>query len=356
MAAMAPAVSLTTEVEPVLPQHRFEESGLVRFMAARVDGFVPPLAVAQFQGGMSNPTFMLTDGGGRRYVLRKKPPGKLLPSAHAVEREFKVISALASSGVPVARAYALCEDASVIGQAFYLMEHVEGRVFRDYTLPDSAPAERTAIYGAMNDVLAALHRLGYAALGLADYGKAGGYAVRQIARWSKQYEASRTDDVPAMTALMRWLPEHVPAEDETTIVHGDYRLENMIWHPREPRVLAVVDWELSTLGHPLADLAYNCLPWHVADARRGDLTRLGRNWGIPDEADYVAAYCRRTGRREIPHWTFYLVLSLFRLAAIAQGVYKRGLDGNVSSPGALDRGAKARELAEHAWGLVAGQG
>jgi len=354
MAATVPAVSLTTQVEPVLPQHRFDESGLARFMAARIEGFLAPLAVAQFQGGMSNPTFLLTDDSGRRYVLRKKPPGKLLPSAHAVEREFKVISALAASGVPVARAYTLCEDASVIGQAFYLMEHVEGRVFRSYTLPQGAPSERAAIYDAMNEVLARLHRLDYAALGLGDYGKAGGYAARQIARWSKQYEASRTDDVPAMIALMRWLPAHIPAEDETTIVHGDYRLENMIWHPTEPRVLAVVDWELSTLGHPFADLAYNCLPWHVADARRGDLTRLDPGWGIPSEAHYVAAYCRRTGRREIPDWTFYLVLSLFRLAAIAQGVYKRGLDGNVSSPGALDRGAKARELAEHAWGLVEG--
>jgi aminoglycoside phosphotransferase (APT) family kinase protein len=356
MAATALAVSLTTEVEPVLPQHRFDEAALARFMASTIASFVPPLAVAQFQGGMSNPTFLLTDGDARRYVLRKKPPGQLLPSAHAVEREFKVISALASSGVPVARADALCEDPSIIGQAFYLMEHVEGRVFRNYALAHSSPDERAAIYDAMNEVLARLHSLDYTALGLAGYGKAGGYAARQIARWSKQYEASRTDDVPAMTALMRWLPAHTPAEDETTIVHGDYRLENMIWHPREPRVLAVVDWELSTLGHPLADLAYNCLPWHVPDARRGDLTRLGRQWGIPDEAAYVAAYCRRTGRREIPHWTFYLVLSLFRLAAIAQGVYKRGLDGNVSSPGALDRGAKARELAEHAWALAKRQG
>jgi aminoglycoside phosphotransferase (APT) family kinase protein len=355
MTATAPAVSLTTQVESVLPQHRFDEAGLARFMAAEIEGFTPPLAVAQFQGGMSNPTYLITDGNGRRYVLRKKPPGKLLPSAHAVEREYKVISALALSGVPVARAHTLCEDPSVIGQAFYIMAHVKGRVFRNYTLPDSTPAERAAIYDAMNETLARLHRLDYRVLGLADYGKAGGYAARQIARWSKQYEASQTDDVPAMTALMRWLPVHIPAEDETAIVHGDYRLENMIWHPSESCVLAVVDWELSTLGHPLADLAYNCLPWHVPDARRGDLTRLDPAWGIPNEAEYVAAYCRRTGRGDIPHWTFYLVLSLFRLAAIAQGVYKRGLDGNVSSPGALDRGAKARELAEHAWALVEGR-
>ena len=349
------AVSLTTEVQPVLPQHRFDEAGLARFMAAEIRNFTPPLAAAQFQGGMSNPTFLITDANGQRYVLRKKPPGKLLPSAHAVEREFKVISALASSDVPVARAYALCEDPSVIGQPFYLMAHVEGRVFRNYTLLASTPEERAAIYDAMNETLARLHRLDYRALGLADYGKAGGYAARQIARWSKQYEASQTGDVPAMAALMRWLPAHIPAEDETAIVHGDYRLENMIWHLSEPRVLAVVDWELSTLGHPLADLAYNCLPWHVPDARRGDLTRLDAASGLPREGEYVAAYCRRTGRGDIADWQFYLVLSLFRLAAIAQGVYKRGLDGNVSSPGALDRGAKVRELADHAWALVEGR-
>jgi aminoglycoside phosphotransferase (APT) family kinase protein len=345
-------VSSTNDIVPVLAQHRFDEAGLARFMAAHVEGFAPPLTVAQFHGGMSNPTFLLRDGNGRRLVLRKKPPGKLLPSAHAVDREFKAISALAATDVPVARAYALCEDVSVIGQAFYIMEHVEGRVFHNYTLPESAPAERAQIYEAMNEVLARLHRVDYAAIGLGDYGKAGGYAARQISRWSSQYAASKTDMVPAMDQLMRWLPQHIPAADETTIVHGDYRAENMIWHPREPRVLAVVDWELGTLGHPLADLAYNCLPWHVPDRSRGDLAGLAAGYGIPSEAQYIAAYCRRTGRDPIPDWTFYLVLSLFRLAAISQGVYKRGLDGNVSSPGALDRGTKARELAEKAWALA----
>jgi aminoglycoside phosphotransferase (APT) family kinase protein len=348
----ASTVSSTNDIVPVLPQHRFDEAGLARFMAAHVEGFAAPLTVAQFHGGMSNPTFLLRDGNGRRLVLRKKPPGKLLPSAHAVDREFKVISALAKSDVPVARAYALCEDASIIGQAFYIMEHVVGRVFHNYTLPESSPAERAAIYDAMNDTLACLHRVDYAAIGLADYGKAGGYAVRQIGRWSKQYDAAKTDEVPAMERLKRWLPEHIPAGDETTIVHGDYRAENMIWHPAEPRVLAVVDWELGTLGHPLADLAYNCLPWHVPDRTRGDLAGLGPSYGIPSEAQYVAAYGRRTGRDPGADWNFYLVLSLFRLASISQGVYKRGLDGNVSSPGALDRGTKARELAEKAWALA----
>ncbi|HUH83552.1 MAG TPA: phosphotransferase [Stellaceae bacterium] len=350
---MSGTVSSTNDVEAVLPQHRFDEAGLQRFMAAHIEGFRPPLRVAQFRGGMSNPTFMLEDGGGRRYVLRKKPPGKLLPSAHAVEREYKVIAALAASDVPVARVYALCEDPAVIGQAFYVMAHVEGRVFRHYALPESAPAERAAVYDAMNDVLARLHRVDYARVGLADYGKAGGYAERQISRWSRQYEAAKTEDLPAMDALMRWLPAHLPAADETTIVHGDFRLENMIWHPREPRVLAVVDWELGTLGHPLADLAYNCLPWHVLDESRGSLMGLDAGTGIPAETDYVAAYCRRTGREGIEDWRFYLVLSLFRLASISQGVYKRGLDGNASSPLAIERGTKARMLAEAGWAMAA---
>ncbi len=351
----ATTVSSTEDAASVAPQHRFDEAALARFMARHVAGFAPPLTVAQFEGGMSNPTFLLRDGGGRRFVLRKKPPGKLLPSAHAVEREFKVISALAATDVPVARAYALCEDASVIGQSFYIMEHVAGRVFRNYTLPDSSPTERAAIYDAMNAVLARLHAVDYGAIGLGDYGKAGGYAQRQIARWSTQYQASRTDLLPAMDDLMRWLPAHIPAADETSIVHGDFRLENMIWHAREPRVLAVIDWELGTIGHPLADLAYNCLPWHVPDGNRGDLAKVGPGHGIPAEADYVASYCRRTGRSFIADWDFYLVLSLFRLAAIAQGVYKRGLDGNASSPGALERGAKARALAEAGWAIAEGK-
>jgi aminoglycoside phosphotransferase (APT) family kinase protein len=346
-------VSSTNDVVPVLPQHRFDEALLAGFMAEHIEGFAPPLSVEQFQGGMSNPTFRLTDGRGRHFVLRKKPPGRLLPSAHAVDREYRVISALAATDVPVARAHALCEDAAVIGQAFYIMEHIEGRVFRNYALPQSSPTERAEIYDVMSDVVARLHRIDPAAVGLADYGKAGGYAARQLGRWSKQYEASKTDDVPAMEDLMRWLPAHLPPERTTGLVHGDYRLENMIWHPTESRVLAVVDWELSTLGDPLADLAYNCLPWYIADPNRGDITRLPADYGIPTEAAYVEAYCRRT-EQTVADWTFYLVLSLFRLAAISQGVYKRALDGNVSSAGALDRGTKARELADRAWALARG--
>ena len=347
------AATSTTAAESVLPQHRFDEAALESYLLDRVPDFTAPLTVRQFQGGMSNPTFMLEDGGGRRYVLRKKPPGTLLPSAHAVDREFRVISALAGTDVPVARAYVLCEDESVIGQAFYVMQHVEGRVIRNYALPELTPAERGAHYDAMNDVLARLHNVDWRAVGLEGYGREGGYCGRQVKRWSGQYEASKTDDVPEMDKLMAWLAERLPASEQTTIVHGDYRLENMILAPDRPEVLAVIDWELGTLGDPFSDLAYNCLSYHVGDPERADITELDLDaWGIPREEDYVAAYCRRRGLDEAPDWTFYLALSLFRLAAIAQGVYKRGLDGNASSPEALKRGAKARRLAEAGWRIV----
>jgi aminoglycoside phosphotransferase (APT) family kinase protein len=302
---------------------------------------------------MSNPTFILTDGAGQRYVMRKKPPGKLLPSAHAVDREFRVISALWKTEVPVARPYVLCQDAAVIGTDFYIMDFVEGRVFRVQTLPHLQPGERRAIYTAMVDTLARLHTVDYRAVGLEDYGRVGGYLGRQVTRWSQQYEASKTDDLPAMDKLMAWLPEHIPADDETTIAHGDYRLENLIFHPTEPRVLAVIDWELGTLGAPLSDLAYNCLPYYVSDPTRGDITSLDyASYGVPSEKEQVARYGAQTGRKEIPHWNFYIVLSLFRLAAISQGVYKRGLDGNAASPEALLRRDRCRVLAEAGWGLV----
>ncbi len=348
-----PPVTTTAVAAPVLDQHRFPEDRLSDFMRREVPGFAPPLSVSQFRGGMSNPTFLLEDGNGRRYVLRKKPPGKLLPSAHAVDREYRVISALADTDVPVARTWALCEDEAVIGRAFYIMEHVEGRVARNLTLPDLPPAERAATYDAMNAALSALHKVDFRAVGLEDYGREGGYMARQVRRWAGQYEMSKTDEVPEMDNLAAWLGENMPADDETTIVHGDYRLENMILHPGEPRVLAVVDWELGTLGNPLSDLAYNCLPYHAGDDLRGFLGDMDYDaTGIPSEEDYVAAYCERTGRGGIPDWPFYLAFSLFRLAAISQGVYKRGLDGNASSPDAVQRGAKARQLAETGWAIA----
>ncbi|MBI4588898.1 MAG: phosphotransferase, partial [Candidatus Rokubacteria bacterium] len=291
---------------PVREAHRFDVAALERYMAERVAGFAGPLSVRQFQGGQSNPTYYLT-ADGQEYVLRRKPPGKLLPSAHAVEREYRVISALARTEVPVPQTYALCEDPAVIGTSFYIMECVHGRILSDPLLPGLAPDERAALYDAMNEVLARLHAVDRLAVGLADFGKPGNYFARQIHRWTAQYRASETEAIPAMDRLITWLPEHIPADDETTIVHGDYRLGNMIVHATEPRVLAVLDWELSTLGHPLADLAYNCLPYRLSrdtlDGFHGsDVTRLG----IPSEEAYVAAYCRRTGRAGIADWDFYV--------------------------------------------------
>ncbi len=333
--------------------HSIDLDRLAEFLSGRLDGLRPPLRANQCPGGMSNPTFVLTDAGGRRWVLRKKPPGALLPSAHAVDREFRVMSALVGSEVPIARPLVLCQDDAVIGQAFYVMAHVEGRVFRKLELPGLATGERAAIYDAMNATLAALHRVDYRGRGLVDFGREGGYAARQAKRWAGQYEASKTDRLDAMENLMAWLPENLPAEAETTLAHGDFRLENMIFHPTEARVLAVVDWELSTLGDPLADLAYNTLPWHMPDPRRGDLRgNAPAATGIPAEADYLSAYAERSGRGDLGDWTFYRVLSLFRLAAIGQGVYKRGLDGNATGPAALERRDVCRNLSTIAWGLV----
>jgi len=346
------ATTLTTETIPVLVQHRFDENRLAQYLRYHIEGFSSPLTVTQTQGGMSNPTFILTDGGGKRYVMRKKPPGKLLPSAHAVDREFRVISALAGTGVPVARAYVLCQDSSIVGTDFYIMDFVEGRVFRLQTLPDLPPGERRQIYEGMVDTLAKLHAVDFRAVGLEDYGRVGGYLLRQVTRWSQQYEASKTDDLPAMDHLMKWLPDHIPDDSETTIAHGDFRLENLIFHPTEPRVLAVIDWELSTLGAPLSDLAYNCIPYYVADPTRGDITHLDAGYGIPSEQEMVARYCAQSGRKGTADWKFNMVLSLFRLAAISQGVYKRGLEGNAASPEAILRRDRCRVLADTAWNLV----
>jgi aminoglycoside phosphotransferase (APT) family kinase protein len=340
--------------ETIAPRevHRFDEAALESYLRAKVEGFAGPLRVFQFAGGQSNPTFVL-DTPLRRYVMRKKPPGTLLPSAHAVEREYRVITALAKTSVPVARTFTLCEDPSVIGTPFYVMEYVEGRVLRDPTLPEMTPLERSAVYDTMNDVLSRLHRIDPAAVGLQDFGKPGNYFARQIARWTKQYEMSRTDDIPTMTKLLAWLPAHVPPGEETRLVHGDYRLENMIFHPTEPRILAVLDWELSTLGDPLADLAYNCILYHTAGATTGGLADVDfAATGIPCEADYLADYCRRTGRPKIGAWNFYLAFSLFRLAAIAQGILGRALQGNASSETARQVGAQARFLADAAWRLA----
>jgi aminoglycoside phosphotransferase (APT) family kinase protein len=345
---MTDAFDGTTAVQE---RHRFDAARLEAFLAERIPGFAGPLAVAQFRGGQSNPTYLLTTPRAR-YVMRSKPApaAKLLPSAHAVDREHRVITALAQAGVPVPRTFCLCEDESVIGRAFYVMEHVAGRVLWEQSLPGMTLLERAAVYDEMNRVIATLHRVDYRAAGLADFGRPGNYLARQIERWTKQYRASETERMTEMERLIEWLPGAIPAGDETAVVHGDYRLDNLIFHPTEPRILAVLDWELSTLGHPLADFSYHCMSWHIPPAQfRGiaglDLARLG----IPTEAEYIAAYARRTGRAPIEHWDFYLAYNMFRLAAILQGIMKRALDGTAASGAALDAGKRARPMAELGW-------
>jgi aminoglycoside phosphotransferase (APT) family kinase protein len=337
---------------PVRDAHHFDEDRLAEYLTAHLAGFKGPLKVQQFEGGQSNPTFLLSTAE-KQYVLRKKPPGKLLPSAHMVEREFRIMKALEKTEVPVPRMVLLCEDETVIGVTFFVMEYVRGRVLADLTLPGMSVQERRAIYLDTVRVLAALHSVDYAALGLEDFGKPGNYFGRQIGRWSKQYEAAKTDEILSMEKLMEYLPDNVPAGDTTCIVHGDYRMENMLFHPTEPRVVALLDWELSTLGHPLGDLAYTCIPFRFTMAGRLKLEgKIGPQTGIPTEEEYIAEYCRLTGRERIPQWNFYLAFSFFRLSSICQGVYKRGIMGNASSTEALERGRMARGLADIAWTLL----
>ena len=346
------AISQTTSIRR---GHEIDRSALERYLAVHLPGFHGPLDIRQFEGGQSNPTYLLSTPGGA-YVLRKKPPGQLLPSAHQVDREYRVMTALKKSGVPVPPTHVLCTDPTVIGTAFFVMGCVDGRVFRQPHLPGVSPQERAGIYDDMAGVLARLHRVDVAAAELSDYGKPGNYYARQIGRWSQQYRAAKTHEIAAMDRLMEWLPANIPPGDETAIVHGDYRVENLIFHPLEPRVVAIVDWELSTLGHPLADLAYNCLTYHLAPEALGRvagsaeaLAKADDRRGLPSEAEYVAAYCRRTGRDGVSDWHFYLAFSMFRLASILQGVYARGLHGNAASADALQRGAAARQIAERGW-------
>jgi aminoglycoside phosphotransferase (APT) family kinase protein len=324
----------------------FDPARLEQYLTGRIRGFRGPLLVRQYEGGQSNPTYHLRSDGGD-YVLRRKPPGKLLPSAHLIEREYRVLAALADTDVPVPRPLLLCEDPEVIGTAFYVMEHVPGRIFAEPRLPGLAPSERTAIYESMSEVLARLHLVDWQRVGLADYGRPGNYFGRQIRRWTEQYRASETETIPSMEQLIAWLPQHVPGDDQTTIAHGDYRLANLLVHPTEPRVVAVLDWELSTLGHPLADLAYSAMAYRLP--RRlfeGLADQPLESLGIPSEDAYVARYCRLMGRAEIPHWNFYLAFSMFRLAAIVQGIMGRVLAGTAAAANARERGALARPLAE----------
>jgi len=341
-------------VKPVAEKHRFDEARLEAYLKDRIEGWRGPIQVEQFKGGQSNPTYRIS-AGGKRYALRRKPPGKLLPSAHAVDREFKVISALHKTGFPVAKPYVLCEDESVIGTAFYVMDCVEGRVIWDQSLPGMTKAQRAAIWDELNRVIALLHTVDYKAIGLEDFGKPGNYIERQIGRWTKQYLASETVKIEAMNRLIEWLPKNIPAGDETKIVHGDYRLDNTIFHPTEPRILAVLDWELSTLGHPMADFAYHCMSWHIPPGQFRGISGLDyAQLGIPTEAQYVEAYCRRLGRKPVPPsvWDYYMAYNLFRIAAILQGIAKRVVDGTAASAHAAEAGGRARLMAELAWKQV----
>ncbi|MEQ9643429.1 MAG: phosphotransferase [Alphaproteobacteria bacterium] len=348
----APAAVDGVQITEVRAAHRIDEKALASYLAERIPGFKGPLVVRQFEGGQSNPTYLLSDGA-REWVMRKKPPGKLLPSAHAVDREYRVMKALADTAVPVPKMELLCEDDGVIGTAFFVMEKVEGRVLADVQMPSLTPPERRAIYNDFIDKLAALHSVDYQAVGLEGFGRPGSYYARQIGRWSKQYEGSKTDQIDAMDRLMEWLPANIPDDDETSIVHGDYRPGNCIIHPSEPRIVAVLDWELSTLGQALGDVAYCCMGYHGNLGTAGNLAAIDHAaMDIPTEQEFLARYCEKTGRPGIENWPFYLVFALFRIAAIGQGVYKRGLDGIASSDRATQFADVCRIRAEIAWNMV----
>lgn len=350
------AIEAPENTRPPRKAHEIDEAALGRWIAANVpgcEGATP--VVRQFKGGQSNPTYWLGMND-VALVVRKKPPGDLLPSAHAVEREYRIMKALAGTGVPVPEALGLCEDASVIGTPFFVMRYVPGKIFWDPTLPEvPSNAARAKVYEEYTSALAALHSVDYAKVGLGDYGKVGGYVGRQVERWSKQYEASRTSDIAAMEALMAWLRGKQPASDETTLIHGDYRIDNLMFDaPSDtPRALAIIDWELSTLGHPVSDLAYACMGYHLNLPGRGGLAGVDvKTLGIPNEQEMVDAYCRKTGRKTIEDWPYFMAFGIFRLAAIAQGVYKRSLQGNASSEDAGGYGAAVTMLADLACGIA----
>ena len=342
-------------VKPVEARFALDEARLSAWMAQNVEGFEGPLAINQFKGGQSNPTYQLTTPGAV-YVLRRKPPGVLLPSAHAVDREFKVISALHGAGFPVARPYALCVDDAVVGSMFYVMAKVDGRILWDGALPGLTPAQRREIYMAQVATLAQLHSLDYAAIGLGDYGRPGNYFARQIDRWTKQYKASETVSILEMDALIEWLPRTLPQDDRTSIVHGDFRLDNMILHPDQPRILAVLDWELSTLGNPLADITYFLTNWVAPEGAGAGRAAFGHldaaALGIPSVEETAAEYCRLTGRAGLPDLDWYFAYNLFRLAAIFQGIAGRVRDGTAASSQASDYGARAGAAGRAAWAFA----
>ena len=345
--------------KPLTGAHAFDIVALQAYLQQHLPGFAGPLTVEQFKGGQSNPTYKLVTPQAS-YAMRSKPGpvARLLPSAHAIEREFRVMGALAGSEVPVPHMHLLCDDESVIGRAFYVMQFVQGRVLWDQSLPGMTREQRGAIYDEMNRVIAALHRLDVAALGLSDFGRPGNYFERQIARWTKQYQASITGPNEPMDRLIEWLPQHIPdsARDASmvSVVHGDFRLDNLIFHPTEARVLAVLDWELSTVGHPLADFSYHCMSWHIPPGSFRGIGGLDHAaLGIPVESEYIRRYCQRSGRGTPQalkaDWNFYLAYNLFRLAAIVQGIAKRVEAGTAASEQARQSGAAAKPLAELGW-------
>lgn len=338
----------------VAEAHRFDVSRLEAYLRDHLPGFAGPLQVRQFKGGQSNPTYLLEASSGS-YVLRRKPPGRLLRSAHAVDREFRVISALHDAGFPVPKPYLLCEDEEVVGTAFFVMAYVEGRIFWNLDLPGLDREERAAIYDHVNQTIAELHRFDWVALGLGDFGKPGNYFARQVARWSEQYRASETETIEAMNRLMSWLPEHIPEDESTSLVHGDYRLDNMVLHPTEPRVIAVLDWELSTIGHPLGDFTYHLMAWQMPEIGVGSTGLRDKDLGalgIPAEEEYVRAYCERTGRTSIDNRDFYSAYNFFRIAAILQGVAGRVRDGTAASAHAEKAARAVRPLAELGLGFT----
>jgi len=337
---------------PVAEAHRFDVAALEAYLSDHVEGFRGPLEVEQFKGGQSNPTYRLNAPLGR-YVLRRKPPGRLLASAHAVDREYRVISALHGLGFPVARPHVLCEDESVIGTAFYVMDFVQGRVIWQPYVPDVPAGERAGIFDALNATIARLHDVDYRAAGLGDFGRPEGYVARQVKRWSEQYRASQTEGIPEMDRLMAWLPDAAPESGQSALVHGDFRLDNCILDERAPKILAVLDWELSTLGDPIADFTYHLMQWRMPPSRTGSgvgsLVGHEKDAGIPALEDYVARYCERRGIPSIPDLDVYLAYNFFRLAAIFQGIIGRVRDGTAANPNAASMAEQVRPLAEVAW-------
>jgi len=346
-----PARKYLGETVEVKPAHRIDEARLAQFLGDTVVGYAGPLALQQFEGGQSNPTYLLTTPAAK-YVLRRKPPGVLLKSAHAVDREFRVMRTLFETGFPVPEPLALCEDSEVLGTAFYVMRHVPGRVFLISAMPDLGPAERAAVYDSANETLARLHSLDHVALGLEDFGRSGNYFGRQVGRWSQQYEASKTEDIAEMDRLVEWLPKALPPEGETRLIHGDYSFHNLLINPAEPKVAAVLDWELSTTGDPMGDLTYHAMEWyrpHDGDARGTLIDQDLAALGIPTLENYVRVYCERVGRRPPANLGFYKAFNLFRVAAIVQGIVGRAIAGNAAAEGASRQAARVRPLAEAAW-------